>query len=69
MAPAIQSKGADDGASVARQSFREVNASNHGDRKKILWVVAVVVVVVYIASLAVYDSDVCDLSLQVLIAT
>jgi hypothetical protein len=68
MAPAIQSKGADDGASVARQSFREVNASNHGDRKKILWVVAVVVVV-YIASLAVYNSDVCDLSLQVLIAT
>jgi hypothetical protein len=65
MAPAIQSKGSDDGASVARQSFREVNASNHGDRKKILWVV---VVVVYIASLAVYDSDVCDLSLQVLIA-
>jgi hypothetical protein len=52
MAPAIQSKGADDGASAARQSFREVNANNHGDRKKILWGV-VVVVVVYIASCSV----------------
>jgi hypothetical protein len=43
-------QGRDDGASAARQSFREVNANNHGDRKKILWGV---VVVVYIASCSV----------------